>query len=365
MSHEEKLFETYKNSFIVDDINDIDNNIIVNIKTIGTNINTQKGVFTVLITLLTHKSLFPKQDIRKHQSNMKGGFSGRTIDTSFITPTLKKLDLPSMAESGWLTRSLEQPYPYNLNYNGKISNKEVKKAFLEILDYVQKNPKKAKNILRLLLFQGIEAKNRSTVAIIPLKNPETLTIEKIIAALDEQFGFNYKTRCGSKLPVIAFHCIYKSLISELTRFKDCELKPMGSHTASDRTSKSSGDIEIVKYDNIFEAIEVKLDKEIDSNMVRIATEKIHRFNPSRYYILSYVGIKEDDKKEIADLINATKTTHGCQIIINGVIPTLKYYLRLISSSDKFITNYSKALEVDTELKKIHKDKWNELIETFA
>ncbi len=52
---------------------------------------------------------------------MAGGFSGRTVDTQFITPVLKKIDLPSMAESGWLTRSLEQPYPYTLDYKGKIN----------------------------------------------------------------------------------------------------------------------------------------------------------------------------------------------------------------------------------------------------
>ena len=129
MSHKKKLLETYENSFTISDITDIDKDTITNIETIGAKINTQKGVFTVLTTLVTHKSLFPKQDVRKHQYSMNGGFSGRTIDANFITPTLKELGLPSMAESGWLTRSLEQPYEYTLDYNGKIRNKKVKKGF--------------------------------------------------------------------------------------------------------------------------------------------------------------------------------------------------------------------------------------------
>ena len=135
MNHKEKLLETYENSFTVNDIQNINTETVDNIKTIGEKISTQKGVFTVLTTLVTHKTLFPKQDVRKHQSSMENGFSGRTIDTNFITPTLKELGLPSMAESGWLTRSLEQPYEYTLDYQGKISNKVVKKAFLETLDY--------------------------------------------------------------------------------------------------------------------------------------------------------------------------------------------------------------------------------------
>ncbi len=362
MNHREKLLETYENSFIVNDIKDISADTIENIKTIGAKINTQKGVFTVLTTLVTHKILFPTQDVRKHQSSIEKGFSGRTIDTNFITPTLKKLGLPSMAESGWLTRSLEQPHEYTLNYNGKISDKAVKKAFLETLDYLEKNTNKATDILRLILFQAIETKKRLTVEIKPLEKPENLTIEKIITALEEQFNFNYGTHGGSKLPVIAFYSIYKSLINELSRYNDCELKEMGSHTASDRTSKSSGDIEISKNGTIFESIEIKFGKEIDSTIIRIAIEKIKRFNPERYYVLSSVGINERDKSEITDLITKIKTERGCQIIINGVAPTLKYYLRLITSLDEFIKNYNQAIKIDKELKKTHKDKWNELIE---
>jgi DNA (cytosine-5)-methyltransferase 1 len=361
MNHKEKLLEIYKLSYSVTDVNDVSQQTKAFIKAIGEKINTQKGVFTVLVTLVTHKIINPKQDIRKHQTSMEGGFSGRSVDTSFITPTLKELGLPSMAESGWLTRSLEQPYAYTFDYNGKISNIAVKDAFLNVLDYVEKNPNAAKNILRLLLFAAIQSKNDAVVTIIPLENPEKLTIENIIKSLDEHFRTKYQTHGGSKLPVLAFYAIYKSLINEIGRYKNCTLAKMGSHTASDRTSKSAGDIEIFKNKTLFEAIEVKLDKTIDATMVRIAIEKINRYNPDRYYILSYIGIKDSDKLEIADLIDEIKVEHGCQIIINGLLPTIKYYLRLINSLDEFILEYSKLIENDSELQKIHKEKWNELL----
>jgi DNA (cytosine-5)-methyltransferase 1 len=362
MNHKDKLLEIYNLSFSLNDIKDINKETIEFIKSIGDKINTQKGVFTVLVTLITHKILHPTQDIRKHQTSMKDGFSGRSIDTVHITPTLKELGLPSMAESGWLTRSLEQPYPYNLDYNGKISNTVVKEAFLNVLDFIEKNPKSAKNVLRLLIAEAIASKNDAIVAIVPLKNPEKLTIENIIKALDEHFKTKYITHGGSKLPVLAFFAIYKSLIKEIGRYKNCTLAEIGSHTASDRTSKFAGDIEIFKKKNLFEAIEIKLDKSIDATMVRIAIEKIARYNPDRYYILSYIGIKESDKLEIANLIDELKLKHGCQIIINGLLPTIKYYLRLITSLDEFITNYNNLVEKDTEIKKIHKQKWTELID---
>lgn len=56
--------------------------------------------------------------------------------------------------------------------------------------------------------------------------------------------------------------------------------------------------------------------------------------------------------------------HGCQIIINGLIPTIKYYLRLITNLNDFIVNYSKAVETDSELQKAHKEKWAELLKKY-
>ena len=281
MNHKEKLLEVYKMSSSIDDISNIEAEIKENIVLIGEKISSQKGVFTVLTTLIVHKILHPKQDVRYHQSSMPNGFSGRSIDTKYITPTLKELGLPSMAESGWLTRSLEQPYPYTLDYNGKISNQKVKKAFLQILDYLQEKPKKARNVLRLLLHQAIAAKKRLIVPIETLKNPEKITIQKAIDALNLHFNHKYKIHGGSKLPVLAFYAIYKLLLHEMKRYKSCSLVALGSHTASDRTSKSAGDIEILKDTEYYEVIEVKLDKRIDTNILRIAIKKIYHSNVYR------------------------------------------------------------------------------------
>ena len=71
-----------------------------------------KAVLTVLMTSLVYKALHPDQDIRKHQASISGGYSGRTFDSKHITPFMKAHKFPSMAESGWLTRALEQKVPY-------------------------------------------------------------------------------------------------------------------------------------------------------------------------------------------------------------------------------------------------------------
>jgi DNA (cytosine-5)-methyltransferase 1 len=151
--------------------NKLNNQTLQNIQTIAQKSFNQKGVFTVLVTLSIYKTVHPKQDIRNHQTQIKDGFSGRTVDTKYITPTLKKLALPSMAESGWLTRSLEQPYPYGLDYEGKISNKSVKKAFIELVHSIEVEKINPKYILVELFIQIIELQKKNQITIDPLENP--------------------------------------------------------------------------------------------------------------------------------------------------------------------------------------------------
>src|SRR3989344_4868360 len=235
MNHKDKLLEIYKKSFDISDINNIPDSLMVFIKNIIENIDRNKGVYTVLITLMVHKLLEPKQDIRYFQSKMKKGFSGRSVDTKYITPTLKELGLISMAESGWLTRSLEQPYPYTLDYEGEISGKGMKEAFLKVLDAIQKDNSITENLLRLILNSAILLKENNLVKIKKIVKSDEVMISTIVEVLERHFTENYKTHGGSKLPVLAFYAIYKYLTSEIIRYRGCKLAPLGSHTASDRT----------------------------------------------------------------------------------------------------------------------------------
>ena len=358
------LEDIYNNSSSVSDIKNIPLEITDMLVKIGNNCIKHKGVYTVLTTLLLYKINNPQQDVRLHQSNMKGGFSGRTFDTKYVTPELARLGLPSMAESGWLTRSLEQPYPYDLNYNGKISG-GLKNCFLELLNYLQHNPKMAVDMLRILLNQVIVKTKEEIIKIEPLQNSEMLTIDKIINALDLHFNYKYGTHNGAKLPVLAFYALYRQIISEVKRYENCSLSDLASLTACDLTSKASGDIEVFKNGQLFEAVEIKLNKVIDSNILRVVERKIYKYSPERYYILSYYGMKEDDRDNIQQIIEDVKTKHGCQIIVNGLLPTIKYYLRLVSSLKKFMVSYGELVEQDRELQKVHKECWNTILKQMA
>lgn len=329
---------------------------------------SQKGVFTVLVTLLFYKIKHDKQDIRLHKVELrsssdvnKKGFSGRSFDTKYITPNLKKLGLPSMAESGWLTRSLEQAAPYDINFPGKISG-GVKDAFLNILNEVEVKGFSPNKVFIYLINKAFIKASENIVSIDKLENSESISILQLVNILNAQFHNNYGTSGAAKLPMLAFHAIYQILLKELNKFSGCSLPAIGSYTASDRTSKTAGDLEVFdSTDSLQEAIEIKLSIPIDIHMVRRAKEKIYKFNPKRYYILSTAEVLQSDIHDIYAEIDEIKREHGCQLILNGVLHTLKYYLRLIDNVEEFISIYSNLIEIDSELKFIHKQYWAQQI----
>lgn len=320
-------------------------------------IENQKGLFTVLLTLGIHKILNPHQDIRKHQVAITGGFSGRTIDTKYITPTLMELGLPSMRESGWLTRSLEQPHPYDKNYPGKIQT--GKENFLNLVDFIETESKYSKDIVSSILLLLEEIKIKNAIKLIPLVNPEKLSLENIFSGLELLLNKDYSVSGGSKIPVLIFYSALKILCNEIDRYRDFNLKELGSHLSADTRSNSSGDIEIFKDDKLVESYEIKFDVEITSHILNRAKEKIYKHNPERYFILSS-RVSNNDKKDINEIIKNIRNDHGCQIFIDSPIKIIKHYLFLLSKLDRFIQELSKNIINDKELKIEHKKEWEKI-----
>lgn len=327
---------------------------------------TFKGVFTVLFTSLTYKCLHPDQDVRYHQANMKNGYSGRSFDTKYITPFMKqKRFLGAMKESGWLTRSLEQNLPYDLSFPGKIQNKDVKESFLHILNDVEKKDVNPEWYLKSLIYFSNKYKGEKSVILVnPIERETTKTIDEIMEMLNKHFYYKYKSRGASILPVIALYSIYECILSEIKRFDGMHLDELASHNSSDRSSGETGDIVVRdKNNDLFEVVEVKFEIPINSVMIEDAYKKIASKPVQRYYILSTKTPAEDEVVRMNEIICKIREDHGCQVIVNGLIPTMKYYLRLLNNTDKFITTYLKYLSDSTEINYEHKLAWNTIIKS--
>ncbi len=335
-----------------------------NVQTIVNYEENLKGVFTVLVTSLVYKTLHPEQDIRNHQANMENGYSGRTFDTNYITPFLKeKSFLGAMKESGWLTRSLEQSLPYNLDFPGKINNLRVKDAFLHILNDVEINKANPYEYLLYLFNLSIRERDRKAIVIAtPIVKESKMSIDEILNILNNHFYYSNNIKGTSILPVVALYSIYQCITQEVARFNGKFLEPLSSHYSCDKSSKNAGDIVIRNPDgSLYEVVEVKFDIPPTSIMVEDGYKKIYNTSIQRYYILSTAYPKEDELEKIQSKINTIRNKHGCQIIVNGVFNTLKYYLRLMWDTDKFMTSYINNIQHNSELNYEHKNILNQLI----
>jgi len=327
-----------------------------------------KGVLGVTLTSIAYKVLHPSQDIRYHQNGMRKGYCGRTFDTKYITPFLKR-NFPHFApaESAWLTRSLEQPRPYDLKYPGKIRNKEVKTAFLNTLDRLQSDPNLALKMLVVFLSLMIETKGDEKTLFAGVKVSKDITISRIVEAVNQHIHYDYgKGITGTaRIPVLAIYSVYHLLLPEVKRYSNKVLAPIESHTSPDLRSRSVGDIEVKNEDDTcFEAVEVKHRKPISADMIDIAYRKIKNTQVDRYYILTTSGPNCDDHELVMQKIAEYRQFHPCQIIVNGVLPSLKYYLRLVGDPNAFIDEYTKCLEQEyscaSGIKKHHLQVWQSI-----
>lgn len=321
---------------------------------------SSKAVMTVVATSLVYKCLHPEQDVRLHQSSIPDGYSGRTFDSNYITPFLKEHRFPAMAASGWLTRSLEQKVAYDRNYTGAIKPKKLKDAFLDVMEHIESGTVSPEEMFDYLLQRLIILRDSK---VIKLARPRNLPISGIVQLLDKHFHAHYKAPGASRLPVLAIYAIYQCLFESGTRrYSDKQLLSLESHTSADARSGRLGDIDVAREDGTpFETVEVKFDIAISHNIVVTAKEKIQPTTVDRYYILSTKGIASEDKNKIEEDIQQIKNTHGCQLIINGILPTLKYYLRLLDDPSALIAKYTELLETDTTIKFEHKQMWNDLV----
>lgn len=317
-----------------------------------------KGMLAVLMTLFCHKVFDPKQDIRNHQANIPNGFGARTIDSKFITPFLKAKDFPAMAESGWLTRAFEHPEPYSLDYKISMKKKTLAKTFLHLIDNVQCHEVSAQEVIIYMFKLLIKQRDERNIS---LAKPHSLSINQIINLLEKHFTYKYTGHGASRLPTLAIYAAYECMMREVARYEDKILCKLESHTSSDAQSGQIGDIQVNNPDNTpYEGVEVKHNAMITADLIRHAYSKLMLHRTDRYYLLTTANMDSANWNEINNEINRIEHIHGCQVIVNGVYSSLRYYLRLLKDPAEFIEKYVGLLMTDENVKYPQQIAWNEL-----
>lgn len=340
------------------------------VKVVVEGAESQKAVLTVLVTSLVKKIEMPSQDIRYHKVELPNGYSGRSFDTEHVTPFIReKFSRLAMKESGWLTRSLEQVHAFTLDFPGKIRNASVKNAFLHILNDIEENQASPEEYL-LALFElliGYMESSRVLFEATSGEGGDSISIENITEILKAHFFHSYGVSGASRLPVLAIYSAYQLLMG-YDRYMNKKLCPLKSHTTSDIKSSGIGDIEVLdEQGNFFEGVEIKHNISITPMLIQDAFSKFANTAVCRYYLLTTAEpeVEDADIDAVRKLIYELRNHHGCEIIVNGIIPSLKYYLRLLNDLVMFLDCYGDNLQADfdvsTDIKSVHLQYWAGLL----
>lgn len=318
--------------------------------------NAKHAARGAAITLAIYKILHPEQDVRKHKSEHEGGFSARGIDTKVTVPFLERNGLPYNVESHWLTQTLSFAGPLNSDLVLKTVPKMAGPDLITTINIVEaaSDNDYIEKIVVLILEKMIEERNKGNI---PLTRPKNLSIDQVMDLLHRHFSCSYQKN-APRLPQLAVYAIYQCLMNSVERYSEFELKPIERLKTANRKSGSVGDIDLCKDGRPVEAVEIKYEIPISKLHVAEAIQKIKAESVERYFILSTAEVNSDDIEEINQLKTDFLKSNGCEIIVNGVYGTIKYYLRLLTSTNEFINYYTDLLSDDKDINYEHKVAWN-------
>lgn len=321
------------------------------------------AVFTNIVTCLAIKSARPDSDMRYHQTQIQkdtdrsAGVNFRGISEDIVYPWLSRNRFEG-AKSGWQTRTLERPKPYTMTYDENIAY--VKTEFLAVFDEIEEHAQPAFYALTYLIFKQVVRREEVRIT---LSIPKTQDIGTIVELFRLHFFRSYKGSKGaSRLPVLALHAIYSVMVPELKRYAGKTVVALNAHSAADSQTGSIGDIEVSDNENaeIFEAVEVKHALPIVESIAADVQLKVMDKSIARYYILTtHQNCEPDDGAK--KIIENIKAVYDCQVIANGVMPTIRYYLRLLEDPSAIFPAYVELLQSDKALAHEHRTAWNDVV----
>lgn len=336
-------------------------------------IDSNKSIVSALVTSLVKKILEPAQDVRLHRTDFENGYSARSLDTKITTPFFKN-HFPKYAnkESSFLTIATREKIKWTKDegQNLKIRNKKLRESFLDIFEQIEEKKKKPKIYLEYIFVKLIKL-SESEANLYDLSENQNLEISALnIQLILEILRKHFAVKLSSRLPVVAIYSIYELLLPNFERYKNKKLLPLQVHTSSDK--HGFGDIEIYDAENNpFEIVEIKHNIPIDKYLIFDVVKKTRNIKISRYYILTTFqnGFADvESEKAVVEYILQIKQQTNLDIIANGILTTLKYYLRFIDDCGEFIRSYTKNLITDaknsTEVKSFHLERWNEILKEY-
>ena len=188
-------------------------------------------------------------------------------------------------------------------------------------------------------------------------------IDQITRLVGEHFRSD--PRGLSLLPTLVIYSLYECLIEENVRLRGKQLS-IGDTISESGYGPIEDAIIIEDSGKLFEVIVVRNQKTITSQVVTNAFHKFWSTQSRQHYFLttSEPHFRPGEHAKLQDLVHRLETEHNCEIIIDGVLDTLKYYLRVLDDPAHFWQRYldnQKLVPLSkTDPGKKHLKKWHSL-----
>lgn len=168
---------------------------------------------------------------------------------------------------------------------------------------------------------------------------------------------------SSEISRLAVNAIYQRLMLETKRFQGKSIQCPRKALSPRMRDRLNWDLKVFSSDGtLFEAILIRDGVPITLKLVSDVESCLETNQITRIHLLSTSESPPDELLGIKQEAERIFFTRGCEIIVGGVMPTIKYYLRLLDDPYEFIECYVNLLEDDRSIKFEHKQRWNELIE---
>ena len=191
-----------------------------------------------------------------------------------------------------------------------------------------------------------------------LYKPTNLSVDQTVDKVMRHHSL--QTQRASRLPVLAIHSAMSIIAQEFERYEGCTvLTPKYRAIAKSRKDLIANVHIFDANDMLFEGYAVKHNICINSRLIQAYFEKILTTTARRFYILT--THQRSSYIEFEPEIQRIDREHGRELIVDGVYPTLRRYLRLMGSTSEFVDAYATHLETDPSVTFQIKEAWNEIV----
>lgn len=227
-----------------------------------------RALIGLSVMQLCIKSITQKQNIRLHKGSVNKasfswveGISMRTLDKSYVTPTLRKYGLLRLNADGFMmTRSLAENYPYTHLYKARLRG--ARHEWLLLVEEIEKGKTSPLETLKYLLSKLINAASyfeREAILLLDIAQNYSKSCfnRRLTRSILEKHA--EESDYAARLLEISMHALMQSAV-ESGAFGSLEVKPLSQMRSANKKHGNIGDVELVENGQIVEAWDAKYGK---------------------------------------------------------------------------------------------------------